>query len=117
MTSFARLLPVSVALALASGCFGNDHCDHDQTYAHGLCFEPVVDAAVATADADFRHFGDTCVDPGACTASTPFCFVPFGTQTGYCTSTGCAVDADCPTATHCTDLSVFLPGEPSVCVK
>ena len=110
-------LAVALALTLVSACTSGGHCDHDQTYAHGLCIEPIVDAGAVPGDAGFDHYGDTCVDPARCAAPTNFCMIEFGEDTGYCTATGCTVDADCPDGWRCTDLSVLLPGEPPLCTK
>lgn len=107
---------ILVLASVVVGC-STDHCDKDQIYAHGLCFEPIADATRINADAGAAHFGDACVDPSSCAAPTNFCMIEFGADTGYCTSTGCALDSDCPDGWKCTDLSTFTPGQPLTCTK
>lgn len=82
------------------------------TPSGGACSLPGGDAA---------GFGATCTDGATstdCPCEASYCAVQPGQTAGYCTRTGCKEDASiCPSGWSCLDLSVFLPGQPSICRK
>lgn len=70
---------------------------------------------------DERGFGATCADTvthSDCPCEANYCSKsPFDSQ-GYCSITGCIDDPEiCPQGWSCLDVSVFAPGQPSVCVR
>ena len=111
------MLAISLILVAATGC--SSDCDGDQIYSRGLCFEAIPPSPDGgpPADARFAHYGDVCVDPGSCADPTDFCMIPIGTSSGYCTRTACTVDADCPEAWTCVDLSQLFPQLPHACLR
>jgi hypothetical protein len=75
--------------------------------------ETGVDAGMAT-----EVLGRACTDNAGCAAPAPYCAVQPGQREGYCTITGCKEDPTvCPSGWRCFDLSVFAPGQPSVCLR
>jgi hypothetical protein len=75
----------------------------------------------ALAMADARGFGAPCNDTAThsdCPCAANYCSKsPFDTQ-GYCSITGCKENpAVCPVGWSCFDVSVFAPGQPSVCMR
>lgn len=73
------------------------------------------------AGGDARGFGAPCADTtqhSDCPCAADYCSKsPFDSQ-GYCSVTGCKEDPSvCPAGWTCFDVSVFAPGQPSVCTK
>jgi hypothetical protein len=81
---------------------------------------PAPDAGVEPGDAGAGDdvFGRACVDQAGCAMPAPYCALQPGQRDGYCTATGCVEDPSvCPGGWRCLDLSVFSPGQPSVCLR
>jgi hypothetical protein len=82
---------------------------------------PSVDAAngdAGVSDGGASPFGAACMEDAGCSAPTTYCAKQPGSQTGYCTVTGCKQNARvCPSGWGCFDLSMFQPGAPSICTK
>lgn len=74
---------------------------------------PTIPECVA-ADA----FGTACETDADCPcAPATFCAVMPGQATGLCTATGCVeTPSVCPADYSCFDVSIFAPGEPSICI-
>lgn len=71
---------------------------------------------LAGGDAD--GFGVPCRESSECTCKADYCALMPGQTMGYCSKTGCKEDKSiCPDAYTCFDISVFAPGQPSVCTK
>jgi hypothetical protein len=63
-------------------------------------------------------FGAPCRESSECTCTAHYCALMPGQSMGYCSKTGCKEDKSiCPDAYTCFDISVFAPGQPSVCTK
>lgn len=71
---------------------------------------------ICPADAGF---GATCTSDAACPcAEASYCAIMPGQASGTCTATGCAEDPSvCPAGWSCFDISVFAPGQPSICTE
>jgi hypothetical protein len=77
--------------------------------------------ACSLVGGDARGFGAPCNDTvqhSDCPCAANYCSKsPFDTQ-GYCSVIGCKEDPDlCPVGFSCFDVSVFAPGQPSVCAR
>jgi hypothetical protein len=83
------------------------------------------DAATSTMDCSGEEsgteFGTPCeddTDHSDCSCPAPYCAIQPGNDQGVCTRTGCVEEPEiCPNGFRCTDLSVFAPGLPSLCVE
>jgi hypothetical protein len=63
-------------------------------------------------------FGDSCATDADCgCAQASYCALMPGQTTGTCTATGCLEDPGvCPDGYGCFDVSIFAPGQPSICI-
>jgi hypothetical protein len=92
-------------------------------FVFGSAIAPISeDAGVAKPDAagdggaPSSGFGAVCTMDATCVAPTTYCAKRPGSDTGYCTVTGCKENASiCPTGWSCFDLSKFQEGAPSIC--
>jgi len=84
--------------------------------------EPAPDAAACSlTGGDAQGFGAPCSDTvqhSDCPCAASYCSKsPFDSQ-GYCSITGCKEDPSlCPAGWSCLDISMFAPGQPSVCTR
>lgn len=79
---------LAMAFVMAACATDGDQCDPDEKYSAGLCFE--IDTG------QFSHFGDVCTADSECKAPTTLCEAD-----GYCTTTGCGTNEDCPVYWTC----------------
>jgi hypothetical protein len=62
--------------------------------------------------------GEPCTSAGQCTEGAEYCALMPGQSEGYCTPTGCIEQPElCPDGWSCFDVSVFAPGQPSICIR
>jgi len=115
---------------LAGACEPANPCDAGQTLIRNLCVPGAPDAgdsstAGSTADAGSADggpcdrsaaFGASCAAASACGCGLDYCMTFTGP--GYCTQTDCKADPGvCPSGWTCTDLSIYSPGLPSICLR
>lgn len=114
-----------LACLLDSGCLG-ERCSPGQVLREGAC-AIVADGAVGDgrdggrhdAESDSAGFGASCKSSTECTGKTDYCIVMPASPIGYCTARGCAPGqlGVCPASYTCVDLSKFLPGLPTACLR
>jgi hypothetical protein len=80
------------------------------------------DAAPGDCQGNAVEFAAPCtddVDHSECGCPANYCAIsPLMPDDGYCTVTGCKEDPSvCPDGWGCLDVSIFQPGQPSVCTK
>ncbi len=116
-----RLL-LLIPIVFIAACFANE-CDENQVYENGGCQVVPPDAGVTpdatdTDGGDVLRLGTSCTATGnECGGDADYCAIEPGKPAGICTRTGCKEDPSvCPEGWDCTDLSVFLPSLPSICV-
>jgi hypothetical protein len=128
------LVMATLAVMAPAGCKDEPNPCDSTTYLSGSdCLPktdgavPSVDLAPPAVDADQGEastaslLGAPCTDNvtnAECQSSeTDYCAIQPGTA-GYCTKSGCATDADCPTTWTCFDLSKMgVTGYPPMCIK
>jgi hypothetical protein len=72
--------------------------------------------ATGASCASYAGFGDSCAVASDCPCGLDMCQT-FGGKP-YCTRTGCKADMSlCPPGWSCRDLSVYMPGLPTVCAR
>jgi hypothetical protein len=130
------VLTRSLLLALAAACASaqaaclGDRCSPGQVLAEGACVPRADGASDARADGrgdglrdgyagESVPLGAACDRNSQCKGETSFCVVMPGKTVGYCTKTGCEEGrpGSCPPGYTCLDLSRFVPGLPTACIK
>jgi hypothetical protein len=92
----------------------------DGAAADGIQPDAGGDGGDAGSQCTESQFGATCqqsLQTGECTCDTDYC-AGYPGSPGICTRSGCLENPSvCPSGWNCTDLSVYSPELPSICVS
>jgi hypothetical protein len=114
--------PDVIASASEAGAGGGPYGDAGSDAGIPDASAPAPDAATCSiSGGDAQGFGAPCNDAvqhSDCPCAASYCSKsPFDSQ-GYCSVSGCKEDPSlCPAGWSCLDISMFAPGQPSVCTR